>query len=178
MADQIRSINGANAVIRVSTPEGSRIIGYATGVSVQETIFVNRIDVLGQIDTKDIEPIGRTVSGTVGLMRMTPAAQEPGSDVQRGGGAGRNGLTPTTNIQESDIDRTKKAMDFFNDGFDIEIVDSAGFAPRGTPRTRYVVIGCRPTSHGFALSRGSLMGINITFEALKLIEDDATGEAN
>lgn len=173
MGDQIRSINGANALIKVTGTDGvSRVVGYATGVSVSEAIFVNRIDVLGQIDSKDIEPIGRTVSGTIGLMRMTPAAVT--GTRSDGGGAGRNRLVPSTSIEQDDIVRTKAVMEFFNDGFDIVIEDSTNFAPDTQANPRYTVIGCRPTAHTFALSRGSIMGVNITFEALKLIENDAT----
>lgn len=166
MADQIRSINGANALIKVRTANGEKIIGYATGVSVTENVIVNRIDVLGQIDSKDIEAIGRTVSGTIGLMRMTPMS------TGEGGGAGFQGVLPQHSDADSDITRTQGVMDFFNDGFDLIIQDSAAFSPDDQARVRYTIKGCRPTSHSFALSRGSLMGVNITFEALKMAESD------
>jgi hypothetical protein len=168
MADQIRSVNGANALIKVKVPGSSdyTVVGYATGVSVTENILVNRIDVLGQIDTKDIEPIARTVSGTIGLMRMTPMEDKTG------GGASYQGVLADSTSGDA-IARTKAAMDFYNDGFDLYIVDSAAFAPDSQARTRYEIKGCRPTSHSFAMSRGSLMGVNISFEALALLESDA-----
>jgi len=164
MAD-LRSINGSNALIRVVPSDGiEKTVGYATGVSVTESIALNRIDVLGQIDSKDIEPIGRIVSGTIGLMRMTTS----GTD---GGGAGKQKLTPLHTENATASDRTKDVMDFMETGFDLIIQDSAVF--EGTEaKERYRVVGCRPSSHSFALSRGMLMGVDVTFEALKLVEQN------
>jgi len=168
----IRSINGSNALIQVQ-PSGSgepKTVGYATGVSVTENILVNRIDVLGQIDTRDIEPIARTVSGTIGLMRMTPMQDQD----SQGGGAAYHGVLPQHASTASDADRTRDVMNFYNNGFDLTIIDSATFSPDSAgAKVRYRIKGCRPTSHSFALSRGSIMGVNITFEALSMIEEDA-----
>ena len=164
MAD-LRSINGSNALIRVVPSDGiEKTVGYATGVSVTESIALNRIDVLGQIDSKDIEPIGRIVSGTIGLMRMTTKETE-------GGGAGKQKLTPLHTENATAIDRTKDVMDFMETGFDLIIQDSAVFED-SEAKVRYRVVGCRPSSHSFALSRGMLMGVDVTFEALKLVEQN------
>lgn len=168
----LRSINGSNALVQVSQGGETKIIGYATGVSVTEVTALNRIDTLGTIDSKDIEPIGRAVSGSISLMRMTTDANDTdGSEL--GGGAATNRITPPTDEDADDIARTKALMDFMNEGFTLTIVDSADFDgdEQGAP-PRYVVEGCRPSSHSFALSRGMLMGVNVTFEALKLVEAD------
>jgi len=162
---ELRSINGSNALVMIDVEgEGQKVIGYATGVTVTEAIALNRIDVLGSIDSQDIEPIGRVVSGSIGLMRMTVK----GTD---GGGAGSQSLTPKHDSTDS-ISRTKDLMDFMTAGFDLIIKDSSNFAPDDGPKVRYTVKGCRPSSHSFALSRGMLMGVNVTFEALMLIEGD------
>ena len=161
----LRSINGSNALVMIDNGEEQpRVIGYATGVTVTEAIALNRIDVLGSIDSQDIEPIGRVVSGSIGLMRMTVN----GTD---GGGAGTQSLVPKHASTDS-ITRTKDLMDFMTAGFDLVIKDSSDFAPDTEEHTRYTVKGCRPSSHSFALSRGMLMGVNVTFEALMLIEGD------
>lgn len=174
MANQIRSVNGANALIKVKVPGSTKykVVGYATGVSVTENILVNRIDVLGQIDTKDIEPIARTVSGTIGLMRMTPMSNTGEDNRDAGGGAFYQGVLADSTSGDA-YERTKAAMEFYNDGFDLFIEDSATFAPDTQAQVRYEIRGCRPTSHSFAMSRGSLMGVNISFEALALLESDA-----
>jgi hypothetical protein len=161
----LRSINGSNAMVLIDIEgEQPRVIGYATGVTVTEAIALNRIDVLGSIDSQDIEPIGRVVSGSIGLMRMTVRDKD-------GGGSGSQGLTPKHGGTDS-IGRTKELMDFMTLGFDLQINDSSDFAPDQEARRRYTVKGCRPSSHSFALSRGMLMGVNVTFEALMLIEED------
>lgn len=165
-----RSINGANALIKVSVGGVSKIVGYATGVTVTEAYVLNRIDVLGLIDTVDIEPIGRTVSGTISIMRMTSMT---GDDQFNGGGAAFQGILPTST--ETDVTapgRTQSVMDFMNNGFDLIIEDSADFAVGGQ-QVRYEVKGCRPSTHSFALSRGAIMGVDVAFEALMLVESDA-----
>lgn len=164
--NQLRSINGSNAYVKIKKANGDEVvIGYATGVTVTEAIALNRIDVLGTIDSQDIEPIGRIVSGSIGLMRMTVS-----DDGKTGGGAGNQDLVPTHTENADAIERTQDLMDFMHTGFDLIIIDSAGFDGDTTPKTRYKVEGCRPSSHSFALSRGMLMGVNVTFEALKLTE--------
>lgn len=166
-----RTINGANALVQVYVNGKPKTVGYATGVTVNEAYALNRIDVLGLIDSKDIEPIGRTVSGTIGIMRMTVGAE---AGAFNGGGAATTGLIPVTTEEQSALNKTQDVMDFMNDGFDLIIKDSGTFAPDDATLERYKVTGCRPSSHSFQLSRGSLMGVNISFEALALVELDAS----
>lgn len=172
MAANVRSINGANAIIKVKGEDGvTRVVGYAMGVTVTESYVLNRIDVLGQIDSKDIEPIARTVSGTINIMRMTAHAIVEGDNFG-GGGAAHNALVPRHASGASDIQRTQDAMNFMNNGFDLSIEDSTNFSPSPDVKTRYTVKGCRPTSHSFSLSRASIVGVDIAFEALSLDEND------
>lgn len=169
-----RTINGANALVQVVGADGKpKTVGYATGVTVNEAYALNRIDVLGLIDSKDIEPIGRTVSGTIGVMRMTVGGEVGAFN---GGGAATTGLIPVTTAEQSAVAKTQNVMDFFNDGFDLIIKDSAIYDPDRAQLDRYKVTGCRPSSHSFQLSRGSVMGVNINFEALALIELDVSAD--
>lgn len=166
-----RTINGANAIVQITKGDKTVTVGYATGVTVNEAYALNRIDVLGLIDSKDIEPIGRTVSGTIGVMRMTVGGE---AGAFTGGGAATSGLVPVTTDDQSALTKTQNVMDFMNDGFDLMIRDSGVFDPDNAVLTRYKVTGCRPSSHSFQLSRGSLMGVNINFEALALVEVDVS----
>lgn len=167
---KLRSINGSNAYVIIEVDgQEPKVVGYATGVTVTEAIALNRIDVLGSIDSQDIEPIGRVVSGSIGLMRMTVT----GSDADKtGGGAAAQNLVPAHLTTADSIQRTKDLMDFMTKGFDLIITDSSNFDPDDEVKERYRVEGCRPSSHSFALSRGMLMGVNVTFEALRLVEVD------
>lgn len=172
-----RTINGANALIQITINNKLVTVGYATGVTVNEAYALNRIDVLGLIDSKDIEPIGRTVSGTIGVMRMTVGAEgnRQGTSFY-GGGAATTGLVPITTEEQSALAKTQNVMDFMNNGFDLIIRDSGSFDPDNAVLGRYKVSGCRPSSHSFQLSRGSLMGVNVSFEALALVELDVSAE--
>lgn len=171
-----RTINGANALVQILVDGKPKTIGYATGVTVNENYALNRIDVLGLIDSKDIEPIGRTVSGTIGIMRMTIGAEGGNRTAFYGGGAATTGLVPVTTEDQSALDKTQNVMDFMNNGFDLLIKDSGAFDPDNEVKERYKITGCRPSSHSFQLSRGSLMGVNINFEALALVEVDVSAE--
>lgn len=159
MATNLRSINGATAEILIN----DKLAGYATGVTVTEFTVLQRIDVLGQIDTKDIEPLGRMVNGTIAFMRMTLS-----DNGEEGGGVVGQGLGPTHDMNEYDPKvRTAQVLEYMDEGFDLLIRDSVE-----DNKQRYLVSGCRPSSHTFSLSRGTLMGVNITFEALYMIEKD------
>lgn len=162
--NNIRAVNGANAIVKI----GAETIGYATGVSVNEVYGLQRIDVLGEIDSRDIEPIGRIVNVVITFIRMVNNPQ--GTDVEgnRGGGAVSRNLIPQVGENASQTEATSIITDFFETGFDLEIVDS--FGENATPR--YRIEGCRPSSQSFALTRGTLMGVNVSCEAIKLIELD------
>lgn len=169
--DSIRSINGANAIVEVN----GQTLGYATGVTVNEVYGLQRIDVLGEIDSRDIEPIGRVVNVQITFIRMIPTEiQNPSNKV--GGGSARRGLTPDHIQGDSNQDRTVSVTDFFQKGFDLKIIDSGEFADTNSIESkgaRYIIEGCRPASQSFALSRGTLMGINVNCEALRLVELDS-----
>jgi hypothetical protein len=175
----LRSVNGANAIV----VKDGQVMGYATGVTVNEVYAVQRIDVLGEIDSRDIEPIGRVVNVSISFIRMinaTTSSADQGvgaAGVERAGGAVAKGLIPTTSESVSNRDLTKSVTDFYQTGFDLIIRDSASFADAAgsdvQPKDRYKIVGCRPTSQSFAITRGTLMGINVTCEALRLVEMDA-----
>jgi hypothetical protein len=161
----IRSINGANAVVK----KGDVVLGYATGVNVSEIYALQRIDVLGEAYSRDIEPIGVVVNVSIGFIRMI---NQVGYDNDVGGGAAKKGLVPTVSETDTVKQSTKTLTDFFQDGFDLVIEDSQAFAGETVKKVRYVIQGCRPSSQAFALTRGTLMGINVMCEALRLVERD------
>ncbi len=161
--DNIRAVNGANAIVKI----GDQTIGYATGVSVNEVYGLQRIDVLGEIDSRDIEPIGRIVNVVITFIRMVNNSGGP--DANRGGGAVARSLIPNVGENASGSDATATITDFFEKGFDLEIQDSF---PADDAKARYRIVGCRPSSQSFALTRGTLMGVNVSCEALRLVELD------
>ena len=63
-----RAIAGARAKLYFNS---TTLAGWATGVSATENIQLQRIDVLGNIDSEEIEPVGRVVSMTADFVRIT-----------------------------------------------------------------------------------------------------------
>jgi len=61
-----KAVSGASCVFKLNGVE----VGYATGVSAQETIEYAPIDVLGEIDVVGHEPIRRTVSMSASFVRI------------------------------------------------------------------------------------------------------------
>ena len=160
--NNIRAVNGANAIVKI----GTETIGYATGVSVNEVYGLQRIDVLGEIDSRDIEPIGRIVNVVITFIRMVNNPEN--TPANRGGGAGARSLVPNVGDNASQTTATATITEFFEKGFDLEIIDSFG----ENAVSRYRIEGCRPSSQSFALTRGTLMGVNVSCEAIRLIELD------
>lgn len=168
----LRSINGANAVVK----KDGVVLGYATGVSVNEVYALQRIDVLGEIDSRDIEPIGRVVNVSISFIRMVNAATGVAENLatpESAGGAAAKGIVPLTPASNTNSENTKSITDFFQRGFDLEVLDVAAFDGEDAIKSRYIVKGCRPSSQSFAVTRGTLMGVNVTCEALRLVEADA-----
>jgi hypothetical protein len=64
------AISGARARFFI----GSKEIGWATGVSASENIVQQPIDILGNIDPVEIEPIGRSVTIQATAMRLLGAS--------------------------------------------------------------------------------------------------------
>ena len=103
------------------------------------------------------------VNGTIGFMRMILSV-----DSTEGGGAVAQDLSPSHSTDSYDAQtRTEQVLSYMDEGFSLLIRDSVG-----DKDLRYKIEGCRPSSHTFSLSRGTLMGVNITFEALHMAEMD------
>tara|TARA_Y100000114_G_C11649320_1_gene273342 strand:- start:79 stop:516 length:438 start_codon:yes stop_codon:yes gene_type:complete len=61
-----RTITGARCKLLIRGVE----VGFATGISISENIQQQPIDILGEIDSVEIEPTGRSVSMTANLVRI------------------------------------------------------------------------------------------------------------
>jgi len=160
-----KTISGASAFVTV----GGKRVGYCTGVSAQQITQLARVDVLGQIDTKEIEPLGRMVSLSIGFIRILSSNDAEGLE---GRTAEELALVPAETTATSDAESTRKVLAIMEDGWDLDVYDihndDAG-------ELIYKIKGCRTSSQSWAVVRGSLLGINITAEALKMIEIGALG---
>ena len=82
-----RTFAGARAKIFAEGAKGKVQVGFATGVNGSENIQLQRIDVLGNIDSEEIEPVGRTVTFSCDYVRMLDNSMQEQGTWPRGGTA-------------------------------------------------------------------------------------------
>jgi len=163
-------ITGAKAIVKIN----GQTCGYATGISIQESQLNGRIESLGFIDSREITPISRLVTATINFIRIFKTNENnglvEGEEVDEGAMITTEqlpeGQNPTAQV------RTQNALSSLP--FDLEIYDSA--APgeadgsiQEADKKVYTVVGCRPSSQSIVVDRGSLMGVQVTADALYLI---------
>jgi hypothetical protein len=160
-------ITGARAGITIN----GTLVGYATGVTITEGTALARLDTLGFIDTRELEPIGRAVSVSCNFVRMKFQTDDT---------TGTNTLLDTsviasTNTEATDSDkvRTQKVLTSFP-SVDITVFD-AGTAGDET-KPLYTVRGCRPSSMTVAVDRTSMMMANVTFDGLFLVTHQTSAQ--
>ena len=155
-------ITGAKALI---TGKDGSVLGYATGIVVQEVVFNARVETLGTVDTREIETISRQVTGSISFMRIFD------KDVTGG---------LVVNAQGSLVQRSADILSDARDDFNLKIysissaTDGAGNVPENpVVKPVYEIIGCRVSSQTLAVDRGSFMALNVSFDALQLVKLDA-----
>lgn len=137
-----RGFAGARACIYV---EGNIKAGWATGVNGTEQIQNQRVDVLDNIDSEEIEAVGRSAQFSMDFVRILkkPLAQM--------------GIWPQGGTAE--IVEWPPMM--------IEVYDTVGDQPV------YRLHGCKPSSRNFRVEARSLAGTGTTWDAIR-IEEVAT----
>ncbi len=167
-------ITGAKAMVKMADSAGvMRTVGYATGIQITEVLLNGRIDSLGFVDTRELALIGRQVSATVNFIRIFQTIGGPNAD---GPGEGTvdesNALNSVNPSDATDRDRTDTAFAIDKQqGFDLEIVDTQ--PNNGQDETTiYTLKGCKPSAHSIVVDRGSLMGVQVSLDALYLIRHD------
>lgn len=170
-------ITGAKAKVRINNV----VVGYATGINIAESTLNGRVESLGYIDSREITPISRTVTGSCSLIRIFNASQtDAGTGLRQysdsNGGEGvmtddsefvNTEFHPnsvTSPVTKSLKDRTTNVLN--SEPFVLEIVDSAtGAGGAIQPNVIYSIHGCRISSQNIVVDRGSLMGVQVTFDA-------------
>lgn len=161
-------ITGAKALISMN----GKVSGYATGIVVQEAIINGRVETLGTIDTREIEPISRIVTGSMSFMRIFNQSVD---------------VEFLTNSDNNLVTRSNEVLTQPDD-FDI-IIYNIGEAGQGIdpgtgerlpagPKAVYKVVGCKPSSQTVAVDRNSFMGLQVTFDAKYLVKLDENAVAD
>jgi hypothetical protein len=158
----VNVISGAKALIKV---EGS-VVGYCTGISITETTFNGRVDSLGFIDTREITPIGRSVSAVVNMLRVFPPSD---GSIFEGLSANEidEGRMLNTSADSFQDEQTRTDDALLRLPFTLAIYDTTPGV--GDDALMYEMYGCRIASHNIVVDRGSLMGIQCSIEGTHLI---------
>jgi len=135
------AFSGARATLRIN----DTVVGWCTGVRGNENIALQRIDVLGNIDSESIEPIGRTVTMSADFVRILKSSLEK-LDIWPSGG-------------------TADVINF--EDMVAEIYDEVGDAGY-----LYKVEGLKCESRNFQVDRQGLMTVNASFQGLRLYTDN------
>ena len=131
--------SGARAKLIVDGAE----IGFATGVSASEQIQLQRVDVLGNIDSQEIVPVGRVVSVQADFVRI---ANQSLNDL---GIMPRGGTTDVINFPE----------------ITLEVYDQISDVPV------WRVEGARCESRSWQVQSGSIVTANASFQARRLYDE-------
>ena len=148
-----KAITGARAKLSITTDTGEQEIGWAMGLSVQENIQQQPIEILGFIDPVEIEAVGRSVSLTVDYIRITSESLQS------------LGIWPGHSAD--DAVATKTVLGFGE--MTATIYDQAD------EKVLYKIEGMKPQSRSFRVARGGIMTLNSQFIARKLYDQTNAG---
>lgn len=132
-------LSGARAKLIVNGNE----IGYASNVSASEQIALQRVDVLGDIDSKEIVPVGRAVSVQAAFVRIS------GQSLKDLGLLPRGGTVEVVNFPE----------------ITMEVYDQV------SDQLIWRVEGCRAESRSWTVQAGSIVTSNASFQARRLYDE-------
>jgi len=137
---EYRAIAGARARLYF---DSTKPAGWATGVNASEHTQLTRIDVLGDIDSQEIEPVGRTVTMTADFVRIL------GTSLQELGIWPRGGTEDVIEFPEMTA----------------EIYDEIG------DQVIYRLVGLRCETRNWRFDRQGVMTVNATFQARKMFDE-------
>jgi len=135
-----RAFAGARAKLFFN---GTTLAGWATGINGTETIQLQRIDVLGYIDSQEIEPTGRTVTFTADFVRIV------GQSLQEMGIWPRGDTSDIINFPEMTA----------------EVYDVVGDQPI------FRMVGVKCETRSWRVDRTGVMTTNATFQVRKMFDE-------
>jgi hypothetical protein len=118
-------------------------VGYASNVSATENIALQRVDVLGDIDSKEIVPVARSVSVQAGFVRISGESLKDLGLIPRGG--------------------TIDVLTFPE--LTLEVFDQVSDQPV------WRIEGCRAESRNWTVQAGSIVTSNASFQARRIYDE-------
>ena len=122
---------------------GDKIAGWCTGVRGSENIQLQRVDVLGNIDSEEIEPVGRIVTMTADYVRIIGESLQAEGHWPRGGTKTVIQFPPMTAV----------------------IYDEVG------ENRVYKIEGVKCETRNLTVDRQGLMTLNASFQALTMSDE-------
>ena len=133
-----KAISGASAKIYNAATQQE--IGWATGVDVSENIQTQRVDVIGDIDSKEVVPVRRSATLNIAALRIESTPLETLGAWQVGDTAAMLNATP----------------------LDFAIINDV------TGDVILTCEGCRPTTRSFRVDSSSLFSENASFDVRRI----------
>lgn len=158
----VNVITGAKAIIKID----DAVAGYATGISVSEVTFNGRVDSLGFIDTREVVPIGRNVSGTINFIRVFDHQGDGLYENISPDETDEEAVVNSASTDSADEVRTDEVLN--RAPFKVVIYDNHNNRA-GDEQPMYEIHGCRISSQNIVVDRGSMMGVQCTFDATHLV---------
>lgn len=137
-----RTVTGARCKLLINGVE----VGFATGISITENIAQQPIDVLGEIDSVEIEPTGRSVTMNANMVRIKSQTLQS------------LGVWPA-------VDKgTVEAVNFpAMDGLVLDAVDDN--------TVLYKVEGLKCQNRSLNVDSRGIMSLNVSFMGLRLFDE-------
>ena len=158
----VNVITGAKAIIKIDDD----VAGYATGISISEVTFNGRVDSLGFIDTREVVPIGRNVSGTINFIRVFAHQNDGLYEAIAAGETDEEAVVNSASANLTDEVRTDEVLNRVP--FKVVVYDNHNNRA-GEEVAMYEIHGCRVSSQNIVVDRGSMMGVQCTFDATHLV---------
>jgi len=133
-----RAFSGVRALLYF----GDTLAGWCTGISGTINDAQTRIDVLGNIETEEIEPVGRTVTFTADFVHILGNSLKAMGLFPKGGTIEAINFAPLTAI----------------------VYDKVG------DEAIFRIEGARPESQSFRVDRTGVMTVNTSFQALRMVD--------
>ena len=148
MAENIFS--GPKCIIK----KDGAVVGFGTDIQVSVSQDLARINVLGDVHSKQIEVVGISVTVSMGMVRIWREA--PANDGSLAGSPENMGMMGRGTT--SDI--------VFAPSYNIEAFNSL------EGQNLFVVEGCKLDSHGVSIDARGIAGQNVSFQGIRMSDEN------
>lgn len=182
MSGQILSFaSGSNLAIKI----GSSFVAYGTSLSFSDDVSTGSVGGIGSYSYDALEPLQYAARGSFSVMRYSTASMKeiaaagsPAKVKAPARSAGVQGVEGETDgnsmLQASQFNPVQLLL---SRTFDIEVYERQNTSAESqTQKLVFTLKNCRMTGYSMSFSPGSLVGENISFMAIEIV-DEVTKES-